>query len=123
MWITGGGAGNVAPPPRRATREFRSMSRFAGRLAQRIVDAILPTGTLLLEVLQDVFVDPQRNHLLDAGKRRRLRGTLDRFRCRCLERGFRRLERIAAPPRAVIFHCPTPLPANLFAGLAVIPAG
>ena len=45
-------------------------------LSQRIIDAILPAGSALLEVFENILVDPQRNQFLHTRKRglaRRLR--------------------------------------------------
>src|ERR1700733_10409436 len=46
------------------------------RFAQGVVDAVLPARTALLEVLENILVDPQRNQFLHAGKSCFLRRSL-----------------------------------------------
>ena len=46
---------------------------FSRRLAQRLVDALLPTRTAFLEIIQHVAIDAQRHQLLHTRQRRRLR--------------------------------------------------
>src|ERR1700687_5543284 len=59
---------------------------FARRLSQGVIDAILPAGPALLEVLENVLIDPQRNHFLDARKCNLLRRQFGNLGRRLLER-------------------------------------
>ena len=61
---------------------------FARGLSQRLVDAVLPAGAALLEILQHVLVDAQRDQFPHAGKRGRLRRRFRHLGGGALERGL-----------------------------------
>src|ERR1019366_769022 len=72
---------------------------FSRSLSQGVIDPILPAGPTLLEVFENVLIDPQRNELLHTRKRGLLRRQF-RNLCRCLlERGFGFGARIVERPR------------------------
>src|ERR1035437_9697502 len=72
---------------------------FTPSLSQGVIDPILPAGPALLEVFENVLIDPQRNELLHTRKRGLLRRQF-RNLCRCLlERGFGFGARIVERPR------------------------
>src|SRR5712664_3631728 len=61
---------------------------FPCRLPQRLIDAILPAGPALLEVFENVLIDPQRNQFLHARKRGLFSRCLRHLGCGPLERSF-----------------------------------
>ncbi len=68
-----------APPTgRRRTSGRRGGFLLPRRLTQRCIDAVLPTGAVLLEKIQHVAVDPQRHRLFHARQGDR-RGSLRNF--------------------------------------------
>ena len=67
---------------------------------QRVVDAVLPAGPRLLEMIQDVAIEAQRDHLLGARNGRLGRGQFGGFRGRLPECGLRD---IARGGRAAVF--------------------
>src|SRR5262249_19693546 len=68
---------------------FRAAALFPCRLAQGLVDAVLPARTALLEMFQHVLVDAQRHLLLDARHRVLRRRRLGDLGGDLLEGGFR----------------------------------
>src|SRR5262245_962355 len=72
------------------------------RLAQRLVDAVLPARAIRLKMIEHIAIDAQRHLFLGAGQRRRvLRNWFRRFGGGRLERRFGRKPRVAGPPCAV----------------------
>src|SRR6202007_2964381 len=77
----------------------RAPSLFPRGLSQGVIDAILPARSALLEVLEHVLIDPQRNQFLHARKRGLLRRQFGNFGGGLLERSFGFGARIVERPR------------------------
>jgi hypothetical protein len=70
------------------------MLRLPGSLSQRRIDAVLPTRPRLLEMLENVAIDAQRDELPGIRGRGGFRKRLRRLRRDRLESRFRRLSRV-----------------------------
>src|SRR5581483_3452989 len=72
------------------------------RLAQRVVDAVLPAGAVGLEMLEHVAVDAQRHHLLGIRHRRLRRRQIGGLGGRCLERLLGEAPRVRRPAAVTV---------------------
>src|SRR5262245_26630563 len=88
------GAPGISPTPR----------SFPGGLAQGVVDAVLPAGAALLEVVEHVAVDAQGHRFLGVRDRRFLGGKLGRLGGHGLERRFGGITRAARAAWSVWRH-------------------
>src|ERR1043166_6005548 len=93
---------------------FARVTLFAGSLAQRVVDTVLPARSVFLEEIEHVAVDAQRNHLLGARDRGLLGGQVRGLGRRRLERTFGGFARIDRPAWLVVHSdCPSWIARNL----------
>ena len=91
-----------APAPSKPRRGIAAL--FADQLAQRVVDPVLPARALGLEMIEDVAVETQRDHLLRVRDRRPRRRQVHRLGRGLLECRFRGVAR-ARWPASVVCHC------------------
>src|SRR5580704_16877400 len=82
-------AGGVGKSTARNSAKRILPDLFTRGLSQRVVDPILPAASALLEVFENILIDPQRDQLLHIRNRRLFRRRVRHLRGGPLERRFR----------------------------------
>jgi hypothetical protein len=90
--------------PEAAWQAGRKAASLPGGFPEGVVDPLLPSRTGLLEMIENIPIDPQRDEFFGVRNGRPRRGPVRRLGCCLSEGGFSGIPYAGSPASAVVRH-------------------